>query len=160
MDLRERAKTLREGIEGSMGRQVFQLQQLNARANTSTATTAGNPTSNLQEQQWPPPPPPHLLQEGQQPPHPPLPQGPRPAEQTMQQVPAIYRLAGTPLGAAARMTGLASPSATPRPTNPYSFTGPEYRHQQQPQFPAQEQAAFQQQLPLQQQSGGVFMGQG
>jgi hypothetical protein len=44
MDLRERAKTLREGIEGSMGRQVIQLQQLNARADISTATTAANPT--------------------------------------------------------------------------------------------------------------------
>jgi hypothetical protein len=142
MDLRERAKTLREGIEGSSGRQVVQLQQLNARANTSTATTAGNPTGDAQEQQWPPPPPPHLLQGGQQPPHPPLPQGPRPAAPTTEQVPVIYRLAGPPLGAGARMTGPttlgAAPLATPRPTNPYSFTGPGYRHQQQPQFPAQE----------------------
>jgi hypothetical protein len=54
----------------------------------------------------------------------------------------------------------AAPSATPRPTNSYSFMGPGYRHQQQPQFPAQEQAAFQQQLPFQQQPGSVFMGQG
>jgi hypothetical protein len=158
MDLRERAKTLREGIEGSMGQQVIQLQQLNARADTSTLTTAANPTGDAHEQQWPPPPPPHLLQGGQQPPYPPLPQGPRPAAPTMQQVPGIYRLAGPPLGAGARMTCPANlgaaPAATPRPTNPYSFTGPGYRHQQQPQFPTQEQ------LPFQQQPGSVFMRQG
>jgi hypothetical protein len=164
MDLRKMAKTLREGIEGSKGQQVVRLQQLNARANTSTETTAGNPTGDVQEQQWPPPPPPHLLQGGQQPPHPALPQGPKPAAPRTQQVPAIYRLAGPPLEAEARMTGLATlgaaPSATPRPTDPYSFTGPGYRHQPLPQFPEQEQAAFQQQLLFQQQPGGVFMGQG
>jgi hypothetical protein len=52
----------------------------------------------------------------------------------------------------------AAPAATPRPTNPYSFTGPGYRDQH-PQVPPQEQAVFQQQ-PFQQQSGGIFMGQG
>jgi hypothetical protein len=33
-----------------MGQQVVQLQQLNARANTSKATMAGNPTGDVQEQ--------------------------------------------------------------------------------------------------------------
>jgi hypothetical protein len=147
-----------------MGRQVIQLRQLNARADTSTATTAAaaNSTGDAQEQQWPPPPPLHLLQGGQPPQRLPLPQGPRPAAPSTQQVPAIYRLAGPPLGARARTTGLttfgAAPAATPRPTNPYLFTGPGYRHQQ-PQVPSQEQAAFPQQ-PFQQQPGGIFMGQG
>jgi hypothetical protein len=164
MDLRERAKTLCEGIEGYMGRQVIQLQQLNARVDTSTATTAAavNPMGDVQEQQWPPPPPLHLLQGGQQPQRPSLPQGPRPAAPSTQQISAIHRLAGPPLGAGAQMTGPttlgAAPAATPRPTNPYLFTGPGYRYQQ-PQVPSQEQALFQQQ-PFQHQPGGIFMGQG
>jgi hypothetical protein len=148
MDLRERAKTLCKGIEGSMGRQVIKLQQLNAQVDTSTATkgAAANPMGDVQEQQWPPPPPPlHLLQGEQQPQRLPLPQRPRPAAPSTLQIPAIYRLAGPPLGAGAQMTGPtnlgAAPAATPRPTNPYSFMGPGYRHQQ-PQVLSQEQAAF------------------
>jgi hypothetical protein len=144
-----------------MGRQVIQLQQLNARADISTATTAAYPKGDVQEHQWPPPPP-LLLQGGQHPQRIPLPQGLRPAAPSTQQVPAIHRLVGPPMGAGARMTDPttfgAAPAATPRPTNPYSFTGPGYRDQH-PQVPLQEQAVFQQQ-PFQQQSGSIFMGQG